>query len=288
MRSSGEQVVLGMGSGESAASAVERAVAEARGRHRPLLVLRSWVPETSSAGYPGLGGMPVLPLPGPSRAQQAAEDVLQEAMERVGHEEPVTTTAVAPQGIPGQILTEASARSALVVIGGNGRPRWLNAVTGSTLGQVLRHAQSPVMVVPPDAETIPFRRVVLWLDPETAGAEALRWAHAEAARHHCPLEILSVSSNSRHLGRRDRVTSCDLARLDDFTHARCTLDGVPMRTRAVPGPAAQALVGYVNPEDLLVVQAAVPRGLARWLRANVAERCAQHAPCTVVVLPHSC
>lgn len=287
MSGDSEDVITGVGPDGQRAALLQRAVLEARARRRPLRVLQGWVPDMSVAGPPGIGPMPLLPEATSAMAQRAAEAALSEALEQVDREHVVTATVLAKQGPAAQVLTEASGRGALLVIGSNHRPRWRNALTFSTTGQVLRRSRSPVMVVPREAPPVAFRRVLLYVHPTANNGAALRWAHEEAARHQCPLEIVCVldeGTGQAPQGLPEVVQS--LERLDSFVQQRGVLDRRhPIRTRLLIGRPAQSLLSEAEDSDLLIVQATDTHGLRRWLRPNLAEHCARHARCVLVVLP---
>jgi nucleotide-binding universal stress UspA family protein len=185
-------VVTGI-KGAAVTHALDRAVLEAEVRHQPLRVLSAWQPAVW-LGDIGTG------WPGPAVASQDSEALAQErtasALEQALHDgqtpHALRATAVVQTGNPCRLLTEATRRAALLVVGGNGRSPWRNALAGSPLRQLLRHGRCPVMVVPDSAAESAFQRVVVAVQPDADDSAALQWAYEEAARHLCPVEVVCV------------------------------------------------------------------------------------------------
>jgi nucleotide-binding universal stress UspA family protein len=65
-----------------------------------------------------------------------------------------------PRGEAGPVLCELSTGADLLVVGGHGYSRLAHAVLGSVTAYCLRHAKSPVVVIPPALITAPAANLV--------------------------------------------------------------------------------------------------------------------------------
>jgi nucleotide-binding universal stress UspA family protein len=244
--SDNDDVVMGLKTGQGVPPSLARAVLEAESRHRPLRVLSAWVPQTWLTDPVAAGSVPLL-APDSSAAQVEDQlgSTLKQALLAGRRQRPVRATVLVQPGSAGRVLADASRRAALVVVGGRRSTRLRDAVWGSTDAHLLRHAACPVMVVPADATTEPFRRVVLWLDPTCPPwSPALSWAESAADRYHCPLVLLRPEGGTK-----------------------------------------DALQVQTGPADLVVVSALPRRGWRQRLLGSWAEGCARQAQGVLVAVP---
>lgn len=81
----------------------------------------------------------------------AAETLVKEAADTVATTltgTPVDVRTTVLRGRPSQVLLDASAGAALLVVGARGAGAWARLVLGSTSSEVVHHAHLPVLVVP--------------------------------------------------------------------------------------------------------------------------------------------
>ena len=281
-----EDVLTGVGPNSAPPASLERAVLEAQARRRPLRVLRAWTNALIAPELMGFGTAYSLPSCSRETQQHETEHLMEQALQNLCPEGSVTATAVVQLGSPGHVLSTLSGRGALLVVGANNRSRVANALTGSVVGKLLRHSRTPVMLVPSACEATAFERVILHLDPSRASTASLRWAHEEAARHHCPLEVITVADSTGPSNTNPENASRDLRRLDTFIDQQAVLaHSHPIRVRLMTGRPNEVLCQEAGPQDLLIVQNHRTRGPLRSIRATLAEKVAQSARCSLAVLP---
>lgn len=139
-----DRVVVGVDGSPGAAAALRWAVDEAVARSAVLEAVHAWQ-------APAMGGYPLTALSDPAAYEQAASEVLQEALAGVD----TSRLARPPQsslveGSAAGALVDSSERADLVVVGAHGHSRLHGAVAGSVSQQVAVHATSAVVVVRPD------------------------------------------------------------------------------------------------------------------------------------------
>lgn len=137
-------VVVGDDGSAEAATAVRWAAEEARVRGADLVVLRAWTitsaprPAHWQPGY----------VPGEDEfAEAVAEQLRADVAGTLAEPGAPGFRVLAVHGSPEEALVTASREAALVVVGSHGR-HLASALLGSTSEHVVRHAHSPVVVVP--------------------------------------------------------------------------------------------------------------------------------------------
>lgn len=289
--SDSDDVLVGHRAPHRSDPALRQAVLEAQTRRRPLRLITTWNPyeslTASSFGTPLGGPVPLMTQGDPAgQARAESQKDLTAALRHANAEDCLAVSTVVRAGPPGPVLAELSGRGALLVIGANERPRWQNALIRSPVGMLLRKSRTPVMLIPRDWQPGAFRRVVLWFDPRTASRGALRWAHDEATRHGCPLDVLAVVADGSPQDVDGAAMRAARLQVEAFVRDAGPIDPQPpIHARVTVGRPAPALVAAMGRQQLLVVQATPSSSLLGWLRANVAEQCASQARSATVVLP---
>ena len=140
-------IIVGVdGSGHSQ-RALEWAMKEAGMRHAPLTVLTV---HPAIVGY--FGG--VVTSAGDLELTEQTQAAVKVEADRVlagldgPHPESVTVKAV--HGFPVEEIINASKDADIVVLGSRGVGGFSRMLMGSTAGQVVQHAQCPVLIVPPE------------------------------------------------------------------------------------------------------------------------------------------
>ena len=85
--------------------------------------------------------------PEQEKSRQAAQEAVNKAASRLGHEVPGSVTVRAVSGIPAQEIIHASGDADLVVVGWRGGGGFPGLRLGSVSTQVVHHATCPVVVV---------------------------------------------------------------------------------------------------------------------------------------------
>jgi nucleotide-binding universal stress UspA family protein len=135
------RIVVGIDGSEDSDRALRWAVRQARqfGGTVEAVMVYDW-PGTEAAYLAGLGH---------EGERERVEEVLAEAVARVGHESagvPIATEAM--RGNAGAKLADAAADADLLVVGSHGHGRLYHAVLGSVAEACVRSAQCPVVVIP--------------------------------------------------------------------------------------------------------------------------------------------
>jgi nucleotide-binding universal stress UspA family protein len=277
-----EGIVVGADETAAGVAAARWALAEGALRGVPVTVVRAW-----SMSMAGVADLEVL--------REAAEDTARDVLRRAGGPAGGSTaTSVAIQGQATEVLTRASEKADLVVVGTRSAGALSRAILGSVSASVLHHAHCPVAVVPElhDAPTGP-RRVVVGVDHSPSSLHALAWAAEEAERRSWPLVPVLVREPAGLVTGRsfERV---DLARLEASARAALIAatqqhhPGVTVEPEILSGHAAHALLEFTHPGDLVVLGARGRGGFRSLLLGSTSTAVAQHAHFPVVVIrpPH--
>jgi nucleotide-binding universal stress UspA family protein len=133
------------GSGHSQ-RALEWAMKEAAIRHTPLTVLT--VHEAIRGYYTSVAVYPDDPAR-TEGAQKAAQAEADQVLARLGGPRPESVTVKAVHGHPVEELVNAGRDADMIVLGSRGVGGFGRLLMGSTAGQVVQHADCPVLIVPP-------------------------------------------------------------------------------------------------------------------------------------------
>ena len=141
-------IVVGIDGSRDAHRALDWAMKEAAIRHLPLTVLT--VHEVAASGWTG---NPII-LAGDEakveKIRKAAEDMVAKAAAQLGEPQPPWVTVRVVSGFVSEELIKASRDADLMVVGSRGAGGFTRLTMGSVSDQVVHHAHSPVVVVPPE------------------------------------------------------------------------------------------------------------------------------------------
>ncbi|WP_410621058.1 universal stress protein [Amycolatopsis sp. cmx-8-4] len=129
----GGPVVTGIDGGDAGTAVLATALAEARARQVPLVVLHAWADEPPAE-------------PAPEAVVEAGRRLLAEQV-RPGDVEDVRVERVVVPAHPRRELVERSRSAQLIVLGDRGRGGFPGLLLGSTAQALLHHAGCPVRVV---------------------------------------------------------------------------------------------------------------------------------------------
>ncbi len=139
-------IVVGVDGSDHAQRALEWAVKEAGLRNTSLTVLA--VHQVAGNHWTGRPEIYPSDQPEADKMRQAAQDLVQKAIDAAGGPAPASVTVRAISGIAAQELITASNDADLVVVSSRGGGGFARLMLGSTSQQVVNHAAAPVVVIP--------------------------------------------------------------------------------------------------------------------------------------------
>lgn len=148
-----------------------------------------------------------------------------------------------------------------------------------------------------DDTTDRTRRIVVGVDGSPGSKTALKWAMNQARLTGATVEAITAWQDPAQLGTAygwtsvafegDTYATTMVKALDD-TIAEVTAQmthPVTVLTHVVEGHPAEALLRAAAGAELLVVGSRGHGTFAGLLLGSVSQRCVQHAPCPVIVVP---
>jgi nucleotide-binding universal stress UspA family protein len=140
-------IVVGVDGSPESVAALQFAYDEARLRGRPLRVVCVW--SAAGAAYVGEAFTPTADFF--LEAEHHAEDVLRDALERLGPDPGVVVEAISVEGSPADELIEQAREAELLVVGSRGRGATKSLLLGSVSRSVAHHTRCPIVIVPHEA-----------------------------------------------------------------------------------------------------------------------------------------
>ncbi len=144
--------------------------------------------------------------------------------------------------------------------------------------------------------------VVVGIDGSEVGADALRWAFAEARLRKAPLRVVhafefadaaGIAGGYGYFGigipvpvtDQDGLRRAAQGMLDDAVKAVAgEFAGVDVECQVIDGEASEVLIAAVEAGDLLVVGSRGHSKIAELLLGSVSQKCVHYASCPVVVV----
>ena len=286
-------VTVGVDDSEVSLGALRWAVREAELRERPLCVVYSYDPRPTV--YSALGAT-VPPLELTEALDQAAEEVLHHARHLVREQSPrLPVTLVWSTLDPREALAECGRSSSLLVVASRGRGTMARLLLGSVGTWVAQHAPCPVVVVrgkvDEGGEPVERRWVVAGSDGTPEADAAVAFAFDHASRHDAPLTVvrcLPVQVGGHHRVHEGPVTEDTLEgkALGELVASLAErYPQVRVETELVRGSAAGHLTHLSEAASLIVVGSRPRHGPGPWGFGPVRRAVAEHAHCTVAVVP---
>ena len=138
-------------------------------------------------------------------------------------------------------------------------------------------------------------RIVVGVDGSPGARQALRWALSEASLRGASVEVVHAwsypdqgpkAAASPGLGVTvEALEESALQVVEESLTGLVVREGLQLRRHVAPSPASLALVEAAEGADLLVVGARGRGGFAGLQLGSVAQQCAQHTPCPLVIVP---
>lgn len=282
-------VVVGVDGSAAGLDAVAVAAREAKLRGCGLRVVHAFLWPAFGA-YPGSASM----LPGDTGLREEAEKAVADAVAHARRAEPsVTAHGAVVTGEVMQVLVEETRTAQLAVVAGRGLGAFTRLLVGSTAVHLSAYGHCPVLVVRAGGRH-PGGPVLLAVDGSPAGAGAVDFAFAEAARRDVGLVALHVwSAWTRYSRRPDDsgraaadgpAAQGDRVLAEAVAGAEKTYPGVRVERTAVEGSARELLIEASRDAGLLVTGARGRGGFTGLLLGSVSHALLQHAHCPVAVV----
>lgn len=278
-------IVVGVDDSEAGRLAVAWAADEAARTGRPLRLVHAldWPTDADrrETATPGSWS-------GRFRAQR--RQVLDRARDFVSRRHPgATVDTVLMDGAPKEVLGEAAAGAAQVVLGSRRMSSLREALTaGSIAVPVIAHAPCPVVVVR-DAEPVDGGVVVVGVDGSSGSEEALAYAFDLASRRNA--DVLAVRVCRMTAGAAAAAIAADMMEEAHATTERqlavwtAKYPGVVARREVVFGHPVQVLTDESEGAVALVVGTRGLGGFRGMLLGSVSAGLVHHARCPLVTVP---
>jgi nucleotide-binding universal stress UspA family protein len=284
-----DRMVVGIDGSTNSEQALGWALDRAAPRHARVEAVHTWQVFAS-------GTIHGIAASDHEQLEHAAHVVLDGSVQRVVPDHPpVPVEQVVVPGPAAAALLEQSRDADLLVVGSRGRGGFSGLLLGSVSQQVVQHAPVPVVVVPEGGTAAVKGRIVVGVDDSrgarTALAWALRWAEREQAEvdvvlaYDSQLAWIDVDSDyeAQWLENARTKAEATLRRIVDDTVTG--EEQIAVHQVVEEGAPAQVLLDRAKDADLVVVGTRGRGGFAGLLLGSVSQRCAQHSPCPVAVVP---
>jgi len=195
-------------------------------------------------------------------------------MEETCRQSGIACAGTIGRGLTAEVVCQQARSADLVVLGHH--PHRGNGVChrGSTLGEVTRKAQTPVLVTTGDARQV--RRVLLPYSEPKADSRVLHMAARFSQSHGLPLTILVVAHRPQSY-------------LDKTLLLGNYLKPYSMETKFLPadGHLAQTIIGVADAETSDIIFAGTYRhnGLLTAILGSTLDKVVDRAPCPVLICP---
>ncbi|CAL9614959.1 universal stress protein [Streptomyces sp. enrichment culture] len=227
-----------------------------------------------------------------ARVLDAAAGVLDDARARTAAAHPgLRTDSVLGNGLPAEVLLDASHDADLIVVGTRGRGGFSGLLLGSVSLKTAAHADRPVVIVRAHTEKAAHGDVVIGVRDE-GDEEAVRFGLAEAALRRTTARLVHAWTPLTRAGLMvPQVSQVDAEQrlhqqiLEHATRPAAEYPEVPTETVLAVGSAAGALVEASEGAALVVVPRHPPAGRLGMRLGSVVHALVHHALCPVAVVP---
>lgn len=291
------RIVVGIDGSQQSAAALEWAVARARlgGEELELVHAYTLTADLDFFGYHGQAASPPVEW-----LMQFSEEVLRAGAGRVRELAPeVTCTVTSKLGHPAHVLASASDGAVALVVGRRGLGGAASAVLGSVSNRLSVHSKCPLVVVG-DGEPPTTGPIVVGVDDSPFGANALRYAIAEAGVRQTSVRAVAAYTVMHQAFQADPElvarlrASVEAEAEDGITRALDEAGGsaaasVDVDHVVVEGRAADAILAHADDAQLIVVGTHGKGLVRRILLGSVSRQVLNDAdrPVAVVDLPES-
>ena len=283
-------VAVGYDGSDHARAAVDYAVAEAKQRNRPLLIVHAAVLPFMTAS-----AQAALYWPNGDVTRQALDDMMRGLVDQIAEDEPNLSIRyeVIDSVTAGATMVEVSRECELMVVGSRGRGGFTSLLLGSTSTQLAAHAHCPVIVIRDSAPAGPNHgSVVVGIDGSSQTQAVLEFAFETASLRRAPLVAIHawrypvVPDDAMPL-----VYDPDELATTEGTILAEALAGwqerfpdVNVERKLMPGKATTILLEQARGAKLLVVGSRGRGGFASLLLGSTSGHLLHHAETCVAVV----
>ncbi len=286
-------IIVGVDGSPNSEAALRWAHAEARWRGDHLVALFAW--GFVQPGHPGDGHT----FDTGYDASQADTELAAAVEDALGTEAAGTVERRVPYDVAARALVSAAEGADLLVVGARGTGGLHSLLLGSVSQQLLHRTMGPLAIIRPPAvpalrpATYPGR-IVVGFDDSPSAWRALHWAADEARLRGDEIDVVrawqalypAMAPVAGYPVEMDALEASARAGLD---RALADLEAAhlpgPVGARAVPGPAAPAILDAAHGADLVVLGTRGHGAVAGALLGSVTHHVARHAQVPVVVVP---
>ena len=283
--------VVGLDGSECAANALEWTAANIGGRAADVELVTAW--QTPVIGAYPMAAPVVVPFDDSEFHDAAVRDVAAVASDLSSRLD-VPVTATVGHGGPAQVLLEASASAALLVIGSRGRGGFARLLLGSTSTQCATHASVPTVVVPGDVEPKRAERILVGCDGSPNSMVALRWAIQFAAPGGTVVAAwvwdatpLAVGADAFFFPDASDLAAERFHHLVDTVADRARAADVTLKREFIRGTPRSALASQAENVDLVAVGACGHGAVGAALLGSVSTWLLHHVHRPIAVVPLS-
>ncbi len=287
----GGRWVVGLDGSECSANALEWAAANIGGRAADVELVIAW--QTPVVGAYPMAAPVTLAFDDTEFHDAAVHDVAAVA-EKLRDRLAVPVTATVGHGGPAQVLLEASASAALLVIGSRGRGGFARLLLGSTSTQCATHASVPTVVVPGDVAPKRAETLLVGCDGSPNSMVALRWAIQFAAPGGTVVVAwvwdatpLAVGADAFFFPDASDLAAERFEYLVDTVADEANAAEVTLRREFIRGTPRSALVAQAENVDLVVVGACGHGAVGAALLGSVSTWLLHHVHRPIAVVPLS-
>jgi nucleotide-binding universal stress UspA family protein len=292
-------IVVGIDGSVGSAKALHWAAEQARLEHRSLTLIHVVNHRVDMwAGEPGFDLNEVL-----AAMSAEGQELLDNAVAslRLEPHDDLVVSRVLVKGDPRQILIDASAQAASIVLGSRGRGPIASLLLGSVSVGVTRLARCPVVVLRPEEGTAPSRvggtHVVVGVIHGQPVGQAVEFAFRQSSLRKLPLVVLHAPWEALFgwAAAGGMAVATDLATSEADEDATAALmaglrekfPDVEITYAAGRGFPDDYLLGGAYDGDMVVVGTRHPSLATVILEGNLARSVTEHAHCLVAVVPES-
>ncbi len=193
------------------------------------------------------------------------------------------------EGKPAEEIVRLGQKGDLIVMSTHGRGGFKRLMLGSVTEEVIRHADTPILVTRPGVRAEAWRRMIVPLDGSTRGERILEEVVPLARRLHAEVELIqAVMPPVTGMGLGDvpgvRIIEDPLPYLESVKTWMAS-QGVDATVKALEGRAGAQILRHAEEmgASLLCLTTHGRTGLARALMGSIADEVVRHAACPVLL-----